>query len=906
MLDEQHEVRETAPAPVFYRLDYSRVTLREQMAGQPAAMLPLMALFRLLRATTHASTDEPPVGDMQPFAVDALPAEVQGLFAPAAQELETLGFREPVYHMVIDSLHSSRTYWATYRHESGQALARIHYRVWSLTTPPRIRFFPMFITELDGGAFLTSSAGDLDLLAPPAWQADYYTKQPTATVWAAHQQALNAATQLPQAVPDREAMRGVIERHHGGQRDFHLARGVFKPLSAVEQEINTTDLEALNPEDQAVLAQLYRRTPEQPASKWRPLIILGISLLLFVLASFTQEKGYARFLLLAIPILFIHELGHYLAMKLFGYRNLRMFFIPLLGAAVTGQHFNVPGWKKAVISLAGPVPGILLGFALFFVSLALNHRELGAAAVIFIILNGFNLLPVMPLDGGWLAHTLFFSRNPYLDIAFRVLAIIAILASCLLPGMRYLFILAIPMATGLPLQWRMATIARRLRNSPDLAISPDDRSIPVETAKAILAELRKAQVNTTAPVMAQQITGIFELLNARPPGIAATLGFGAVHLACLLATAAFTLAFIFPTRSILPRNSRSQDKPLYRYERGTTQAWQGTAAQALPLDKRAMIYATCRNTESAERTFTGLRHDLSDQAAVRLFGQSLIISLPETDTTTRNRLRQRLQSVTRDVLVTHNTLRSRPPVQITCLASGEAEAERLRQELEPCFSGGEFYQVHLFSPWSPRWQALSPSEQQRYLTARRTYMRLYRQPGVIHRRQAYRQLFDRQIELYRDGKDEVAEKLQAKIDAMFEQEFTQFVAGLRAEGPAGVDVTLVDLWEQRRRLGLENRDIALTEGEAPSVTARREAYNRKREELEQAMSARLGRHPAGFSTEEDPYHVQMGSLNSSGRRLSFSYFSFPDITVGLPAFAEWLYDQGCTDVRYRIMNLHRR
>ena len=69
-----------------------------------------------------------------------------------------------------------------------------------------------------------------------------------------------------------------------------------------------------------------------------------------------------------IPILLFHEFGHYVAMRVFGYQDLRMFFIPLFGAAVSGRHYNVPGWKKAIVSLAGPVPGIGLGVALGAVS----------------------------------------------------------------------------------------------------------------------------------------------------------------------------------------------------------------------------------------------------------------------------------------------------------------------------------------------------------------------------------------------------------------------------------------------------------------------------------------------------------------------------------------------------------
>ena len=89
------------------------------------------------------------------------------------------------------------------------------------------------------------------------------------------------------------------------------------------------------------------------------LILLLVSLGLFILAG--KRQWPLDYLLILLPVLFIHEFGHYLAMKIFNYRNLRMFFIPFLGAAVSGQHFNVPGWKKTIVSLMGPVPGIILG-----------------------------------------------------------------------------------------------------------------------------------------------------------------------------------------------------------------------------------------------------------------------------------------------------------------------------------------------------------------------------------------------------------------------------------------------------------------------------------------------------------------------------------------------------------------
>jgi hypothetical protein len=89
------------------------------------------------------------------------------------------------------------------------------------------------------------------------------------------------------------------------------------------------------------------------------IVLLVVSLLLFAGAAHADSSWTG--VLILVPVLAIHELGHYVAMRGFGYRNLRMFFIPLFGATVSGQHYDIAGWKKALLALAGPLPRILIG-----------------------------------------------------------------------------------------------------------------------------------------------------------------------------------------------------------------------------------------------------------------------------------------------------------------------------------------------------------------------------------------------------------------------------------------------------------------------------------------------------------------------------------------------------------------
>lgn len=88
------------------------------------------------------------------------------------------------------------------------------------------------------------------------------------------------------------------------------------------------------------------RQANQKASWTSAILTLVVTVAIFFAVGWGDE-GWQSLLLIA-GVLFLHELGHLVAMWQFRYRNLRMFFIPFFGAAVSGQNYNLPGWKKAI------------------------------------------------------------------------------------------------------------------------------------------------------------------------------------------------------------------------------------------------------------------------------------------------------------------------------------------------------------------------------------------------------------------------------------------------------------------------------------------------------------------------------------------------------------------------------
>ena len=165
---------------------------------------------------------------------------------------------------------------------------------------------------------------------------------------------------------------------------------------------------------EAAFAELQKPLGERRSDFWP--MLLGSLAIFLVLGGLSGGVGR---LVLLTAVLGFHEAGHLVAMRAFGYRDTRILFIPFLGAVTTGKEENVPGERRAVVLLAGPLPGLLLGFILFALG-AGRDPVVRHAAALLVGINAFNLLPLGALDGGKLLDVLLFSRGPVLRGAFTM------------------------------------------------------------------------------------------------------------------------------------------------------------------------------------------------------------------------------------------------------------------------------------------------------------------------------------------------------------------------------------------------------------------------------------------------------------------------------------------------------
>lgn len=174
---------------------------------------------------------------------------------------------------------------------------------------------------------------------------------------------------------------------------------------------------------------LYPPKPELIEPKVKGNLALTIfSIVLFILVFlfiFTDEVNFVFNLIL---VLIVHEMGHFLMMKLFGYKNVRMLFIPLMGAFVQGSKEEYSQKQSLLVVAAGPMPGIIFGLILIFLAGTYHQVWMMDLAILFLLLNIINLLPLDPLDGGQLFKLLIKANHDLFLLVFSFVSSLVLIA----------------------------------------------------------------------------------------------------------------------------------------------------------------------------------------------------------------------------------------------------------------------------------------------------------------------------------------------------------------------------------------------------------------------------------------------------------------------------------------------
>lgn len=128
-----------------------------------------------------------------------------------------------------------------------------------------------------------------------------------------------------------------------------------------------------------------------------------------------------EFAIALILCLVFHEYGHIKAMKYFGLKTKGIYLIPFVGGLALSDDKINTRWQDVVISIMGPFFGLILSIACL-VGYWLTDLEIFAGLAVFnALLNLFNLLPVLPLDGGHILKSIAFSINSRVGLVACVL-----------------------------------------------------------------------------------------------------------------------------------------------------------------------------------------------------------------------------------------------------------------------------------------------------------------------------------------------------------------------------------------------------------------------------------------------------------------------------------------------------
>jgi Zn-dependent protease len=141
----------------------------------------------------------------------------------------------------------------------------------------------------------------------------------------------------------------------------------------------------------ALLALLF-------AGKLGKILLSGGSMLISI-AVYAQLFGW-KYAVGFVLLLLCHEMGHYIAARQRGLDVGLPTFIPFVGAWISLKNQSLSAETTAFVGLAGPLLGSTSAFLVYLVALQYQSHWLLAIAYAGFVLNLFNLIPVVPLDGG--------------------------------------------------------------------------------------------------------------------------------------------------------------------------------------------------------------------------------------------------------------------------------------------------------------------------------------------------------------------------------------------------------------------------------------------------------------------------------------------------------------------------
>lgn len=946
------EVLPPIPSGAYLAAVFHRATFAElwREAENKLAVI-ILFILKLLRVNVPGSFFDVNVKDLSWFEVNRLPDAFDLEAGQLVTELERAGFLrgEAVRYEISDVANKSQWLLTAMPHGNGSAVAMVTHKAEGSQGRRRLKGVD-FITPCVDGSWRWTSTFPQRLDAPPGMSRRTLGDAEVAVAWDAHR-----AEKSPTArsVTTAEAVRETLQRHQSAVIDNLIRRGIFRERTATELAqsalMESAATAATRPASAGVMVEL-ERLQNARTSRVGVFLILLISVSVFFATGRDIAGGGAtdawERLGILMGVLFFHELGHFLAMKVLGYRDLKMFFIPMFGAAVTGKNYAAPGWKRVVVSLAGPVPGILVGAVMGVCALISPGTApwVMKAASMLLLINATNLIPILPLDGGHVAGTLLFSRHWVLDVLFRIVAVLALGAAAAALGGGTMIGLTVVMALGIPLAIRRGRVKTALLKRGVEPKTVDGKVAP-ETAEAILAELRpegagsaKRSSRTNDRQMAQQVLSVFEAMSQRPPGWLATTGFLSVHVGAVLVAIVVGAVMLAASGSggLAALARLENQRPRHSFTLSDVES-HIAELPALPTTRpgnfgqvvyRQTVSATFDTDSAAKQAYREWESQVGPSESICRLGRVVVVSYPLE--ARKDTWIDRMESKTRRVVYVPGE-----STRMTLRLAAYFPTEAVAKEVEAAFPATTLDRdssEKLLTPWSSQWHAAEASQRAGWMASRRTSLAFKSRQlqGIETALKAGPDAETAALRKQQDAANRRGDREKARAigqalgkrrleaeKAAREKNFAALIASAPTEG---LDVPTLELLEklsaqeselERDLLGdaeavpNDGSDTADETSAAGPTTRQLEHYNlaieavtKRQRELTHALCERMG------ASKDAPgswkFAVQSGVTQRSHREVVFSYLAFADTPQALSAMVDWLKEQGASKCHYDI------
>jgi Zn-dependent protease len=253
---------------------------------------------------------------------------------------------------------------------------------------------------------------------------------------------------------DRFTLLGALTLAHHSMRYFGKPASLAqRRAEAVPEALRALRVQA----DFKAVKHIAETAQPAPGTPWALITAIIVTALASFAAMATLWGPFTASVILAVVA--FHEAGHVVAMRVLGYRDIHVLFVPLLGAlTVAGRAAKTTALQRVAVLLAGPVPGLCLGVLLLEINrMALAMPDLKVVALALLLINGLNLLPITPFDGGRALEALVRPASLWRP-AIHVMSIVGLLAAAYRMQDPVLAVIAVawaPMLRRQVLGWRL-------------------------------------------------------------------------------------------------------------------------------------------------------------------------------------------------------------------------------------------------------------------------------------------------------------------------------------------------------------------------------------------------------------------------------------------------------------------